>query len=86
MSNKKAEIPEPMDFEQSMEQLEALVDALEDGDLTLEASLEAFEEGIKLTKTCQQQLDNARQKVSLLVGEDSDMHLEDFTDIESDDE
>ena len=84
--NKKTDIAEPIDFEQSMGQLEALVEALEEGELSLEASLDAFEEGIKLTKTCQKQLDDARQKVSLLVGDGNDMQLEDFESSGIDDE
>ena len=84
--NKQHDTTQPIDFEQSMEQLEALVEALEEGELSLEASLAAFEEGVKLTKTCQHQLENARQKVSLLVGDGDEMHLEAFASTDSDDQ
>lgn len=67
-------------FEQSINELEELVAALETGDLSLEDSLSTFEKGVKLTKECQQQLSEAEQKVSLLVGEGDDMRLEDFND------
>ena len=70
-------------FEQSLQQLENLVTTLEAGDLSLEESLSAFEQGIKLTRECQQHLTDAEQKVSLLIGEDDDMQLVDFD--ESDD-
>lgn len=76
--NKKVSTPEPIDFEQSMTELETLVNALESGEMSLDDSLSAFEKGIHLTKTCQQQLDQAKQKVSLLVGEGDELHLEDF--------
>jgi exodeoxyribonuclease VII small subunit len=55
------------DFEHSMQELEALVDKLEQGDLTLEQSLAAFERGINLTRTCQQALDAAEQRVRILT-------------------
>ncbi|MFT5117643.1 MAG: exodeoxyribonuclease VII small subunit [Kiritimatiellia bacterium] len=75
MSNKQ----KILSFEQSLNNLEILVEALETGDLPLEEALSTFEQGIKLTKECQQQLSKAEQKVSLLVGENDDMHLVDFT-------
>jgi exodeoxyribonuclease VII small subunit len=75
MSNKQ----KTPSFEQSLNDLEILVEALETGDLPLEEALSTFEKGIKLTKECQQQLSKAEQKVSLLVGEGDDIHLVDFT-------
>ena len=59
-------IKDPKAFEQSMLELEQLVDQLERGELTLEASLDAFERGIKLTRACQQALEQAEQRVRLL--------------------
>jgi exodeoxyribonuclease VII small subunit len=50
-----------------MQELEALVDKLEQGDLTLEQSLAAFERGINLTRDCQQALDAAEQRVRILT-------------------
>lgn len=76
--SKKASASGSIDFEQSMAELETLVNALENGELSLEDSLTAFEKGIKLTKACQQQLDQAKQKVSLLVGDGDELHLEDL--------
>lgn len=57
-------------FEKSLARLEKLVEQMENGDLTLEASLKSFEEGIKLTRECQQALQQAEQKVKLLVETD----------------
>lgn len=55
------------DFEQSLEKLETLVEALETGDLTLEQSLKSFEEGIALTRVCQTALTEAEQTVKILT-------------------
>ena len=66
-SNNSEHIADPKDFERSMQELEALVDQLEQGDLTLEQSLAAFERGINLTRTCQHALDTAEQRVRILT-------------------
>lgn len=50
-------------FEQLMQQLESLVTRMEAGDLSLEDSLLAYEQGITLTRLCQQQLSQAEQRV-----------------------
>ena len=55
------------DFETAIEQLESLVNTMESGELTLEESLQAFEQGIKLTRDCQAKLANAEQKVQMLL-------------------
>jgi exodeoxyribonuclease VII small subunit len=54
-------------FEESLNSLESLVEAMEAGDLSLEEALKAFEQGIKLTRECQQALEQAEQKVQLLL-------------------
>lgn len=54
-------------FESQLEALEKIVDNLEGGELTLEESLAQFEQGIKLTRECQETLDNAQQKVAVLT-------------------
>lgn len=54
-------------FEDQLRQLESLVDTLERGDLSLEASLTAFEQGVALTRACQQALDAAEQRVRILT-------------------
>lgn len=60
------------DFENALEELESLVTAMEEGELTLEESLLAFEKGIKLTRECQTALKQAEQKVQILVNENGD--------------
>lgn len=61
---------QPPDFEQALAELEQLVARLEQGDLTLEASLKDFERGVELTRLCQQGLEQAEQKVRQLTGSD----------------
>lgn len=58
-----------VDFEQALQDLEGLVTTMEQGDLSLEDSLKAFEAGIKLTRDCQARLGEAEQKVQLLLEE-----------------
>ena len=60
------------DFEQALEDLEALVSSMEEGELSLEDSLQAFEKGIKLTRECQAALKQAEQKVQVLINENGD--------------
>jgi len=60
------------DFEMALEDLEALVSSMEDGELSLEESLQAFEKGIKLTRECQTALKNAEQKVQVLLNANGD--------------
>lgn len=67
-----------IDFEKSMSELEALVEKMESGELSLEDSLKHFEQGIKLTRHCQQALKEAEQKVSILLQQDPDAEPEDF--------
>lgn len=50
-----------------MAQLEALVRKLEDGDLKMDDALSAFEQGIRLSRQCQQALQRAEQKVQALI-------------------
>lgn len=63
MAKKKTE----QSFEASLMELQALVERMESGKLTLEESLADFEKGIALTRQCQSALTNAEQKVSLLL-------------------
>lgn len=55
------------DFESSLAQLETMVEQLEQGDLSLEQSLQTFEQGVKLTRDCQSILAQAEQKVQMLI-------------------
>ena len=57
------------DFEASLEELEALVERLEQGDLPLEEALRSFERGVALTRQCQGALATAQQKVEILLAQ-----------------
>lgn len=59
-------------FEKALENLEELVSSMENGELSLEDSLKAFERGIKLTRECQTALKDAEQKVQVLINEEGD--------------
>lgn len=65
-----AKSKKPFQFEPSLAELEALVTAMESGDMSLEESLLAFETGIRLTRECQEALQQAEQKVQLLLSDD----------------
>lgn len=67
-----------VDFEQSLNALEALVTKMEQGDLTLEQSLEAFSTGIQLTRECQTRLAEAEQQVTLLQEQQGQIQLSEF--------
>jgi exodeoxyribonuclease VII small subunit len=67
-------------FEEALGELEALVEKMEAGDLSLEESLSAFERGIALTRTCQEALQAAEQKVEILTRNDPDADTEPFDD------
>ncbi len=58
-------------FEKAMERLEAIVQSLEKGDLPLDESLKVFEEGMELVQFCTTKLDEAEQKVTILMKESS---------------
>jgi exodeoxyribonuclease VII small subunit len=77
MSRKKTE---PPSFEQALSELEALVERMEGGELSLEQSLAAFEQGIALTRSCQQALQAAEQKVEILTARSVDAPTEPFED------
>lgn len=55
------------DFEKSLDALEKLVEELEHGELPLEQALKQFERGLALTRTCQEALKQAEQKVEMLL-------------------
>ena len=65
MSEKK------LSFEDSLKELELIVKKLEGGETTLDEMLELFEQGIARTKECNAQLENAEQKISILMRDSS---------------
>ena len=58
---------QPKSFEASLEALEEIVHQLEGGDLPLEKSLELFEDGIRLSRQCQERLNQAERRIEVLL-------------------
>ncbi|CAA9889237.1 exonuclease VII small subunit [Candidatus Methylobacter favarea] len=67
-------------FEDALKELEQLVSQLEQGDISLEESLKSFERGVTLTRICQKALQEAEQKVQILIEKNGTQTLEPFTD------
>ena len=66
-------------FEEALEKLEEIVRRMEGGEMTLEESLRAFEEGIKLSRLCAKKLDEADRRVELLLREGGDLVTRPFS-------
>jgi exodeoxyribonuclease VII small subunit len=79
----------PPDFEQSLAELENIVEKLEQGELSLDESLQHFERGVQLTRICQSALKQAEQKVEILMrktGQSGEFTSQPFDTSESDTE
>lgn len=63
-------------FEQSLAQLEKIVQELEAGDLPLEKAIKIFEEGMRLSKYCGEKLDETEKRINLLMQNGAGEHLE----------
>lgn len=70
MPRKKA--AQKIDFEKSLAKLEQVVEKLESGEQPLEEALKLFEEGINLTRGCQQALKEAEEKITILTQQNED--------------
>ena len=72
------------DFEKHLTQLETVVERLERGDLSLDESVRLFEEGMKLSQACKQELEQAEGRVQVLIeGKGGKMQV---TDLEKDEQ
>lgn len=67
-----------LDYEAAVAELESLVARLEQGDISLEESLKLYESGVLLTRDCQEALQNAEQKVQMLLQQSGQTNLVDF--------
>ena len=65
-------------FEQAISELEAIVNRLDSGDLSLEQMLEDFETGVRLVKDCQRYLEQAQKRVEMLVSEGGGLEMKDL--------
>jgi exodeoxyribonuclease VII small subunit len=82
----KTKLQKMPDFEQSLGELEALVQKLEQGDVPLEEALKTFERGVALTRQCQTALRTAQQKVEVLLVKNGEETVEPFDDEDDEDE
>jgi exodeoxyribonuclease VII small subunit len=62
--------PDEPSYEDAVDRIEELIDAIESGEIGLDESLKAFEEGMGLIKTCRARLEKAEQRVSELLAEE----------------
>ncbi len=70
-------------FEQSMKDLEKIVEELESGEIPLEKALKKFEDGIKLSNFCAKTLDETEAKITMLIRTpEGEITEEPFTDTE----
>ena len=65
-------------FEEALERLEDIVRKMEAGAMTLEESLKAFEEGIKLARLCSRRLDEAERRVEILLKQEEELVVRPF--------
>lgn len=72
-------------FEAALSRLEQITEELESGDLSLDASLKKFDEGIKLADYCNTRLAEARTKVEILLEKDGQLEAEPFNEQDDDD-
>ncbi len=73
-------------FEDAMKRLEDVVESLESGDLSLKDSLQIFEEGMKLVSFCSKKLEEAEQKVTMLIKERNGKYTHQPFDVKEADE
>lgn len=69
---------EEMNFEDAMKALEQIANELENGELSLEQSVDKFEEGIKISKKCNEILEKAEKKISILIKDGDEIKEENF--------
>ncbi len=69
---------EEKSFEELMKSLEEIASQLEKGDLNLEESISKFEEGMKLSKKCNEIIENAEKKITILLQKDGKVSEENF--------
>ncbi len=71
---------EQLTFEQAIERLELIASKLEQGDVPLEQSIELFQEGMALSKLCSGKLEQAEQKIQMLMENDQQLHIKPFAE------
>lgn len=69
---------ENLNFEETIKKLETIVNELEKGNLSLDESVKKFEEGVKLSKLCNEFLNSAEKKINILINNDGKLEEEKF--------
>tara|TARA_B110000438_G_scaffold277515_1_gene300213 strand:+ start:210 stop:461 length:252 start_codon:yes stop_codon:yes gene_type:complete len=82
MTEKKEEVK----FEKAMKRLESIVDELEKGEMDIDKSLEAFEEGIKMSRLCSKKLNEAERKIEQLTRNEKGELITDLFPVEGENE
>ena len=78
---RKSAVP---DFESALSELEKIVEKMESGEQSLEEALASFQRGIELTRTCQQGLKEAEQRVEKLIADQGEVRIAPFHEDEED--
>jgi len=73
-------------FEEALGRLEDIVKKMEAGEMSLEESLKAFEEGIKLVRLCSRKLDEAERRVEILLKQEEELVSKPFKEEENESE
>ena len=71
-----------INFEEAMKRLELIAQELEKGDLDLDQSVKKFEEGMALSKKCNEILEEAEKRITILIQEDGELKEQDFVPTE----
>ncbi len=74
------------DFERKLTDVESVVERLDQGDLPLEESVRLFEEGMKLSQSCNQELDAAKGRIEVLIEQGGGKLKAQALEVETDDE
>ena len=69
---------EDMNFEEAMKKLEEIANELENGELNLEDSIKKFEDGMKLSKKCNEIIENAEKKITILLDKNGELEENNF--------
>ena len=69
---------EKLNFEETMQQLETVVQKLENGELNLDESVKEFEKGMELSKSASKYLEDAEKRITILINKDNEIKEEEF--------
>lgn len=70
---------EELSFEELIEKLEEITNKLEKEQLSLDESVELFEEGMQISKKCNSKIEDAEKRITILINQDDEIKEEDFS-------